>query len=286
MIISKTFRIILILSLFPLIFSCTDELEEQISQLERERLTDSTMIVSKEEAIIEFINAMNEIEGNLAEIKEKEDIITMRFEEGDGEISNSMKDQIIDDINLINNLLQDNKEKMSSLNNRLRKSNFKISELEKMIAGLEKRLQQKDGEIAGLQDQLAQSNKQLKILFEEYNKRLEEIGDQEDKLNAAYYCYGTSKELKEQGVITKKGGFIGIGKTEKLSTDFNKEYFTQIDISLTNEIELMSEKAKIITNHPSDSYEIQGEDGTADIIVIKDAKAFWSSSKYLVVVVE
>jgi len=283
---TKIFRTLLLLSLTPLFFACTGELEEKIAQLEEERRQDSTDIGNKEEMIVEFINSMNEIEDNLATIKEKENIVTMRFDENNGEVTNLMKDQIVDDINLINNLLQENKAKMSALNSKLNKSNLKIAELDKMIESLAIRLQQKDAEIADLQTQLAEANQQLKVLFTEYNDRLEEIGDQEDKLNTAYYCYGSEKELKEQGVITKKGGFIGIGKTAKLSDDFNKEYFTKVDVSLTNEIELMSKKAKIITNHPTDSYTLEGKEGTADKIVIKDTEAFWSSSKYLVIVVE
>ena len=188
------------------------------------------------------------------------------------------------------NLLLENKDKMAALNAKLRKnqkqSNLKIAELETMIESLAYRMQEKDAEIADLHTQLAEANKQLMVLFEEYNNRLEEMGEQEDELNTAFYCYGSSKELKDQGVISKSGGFIGIGKTAKLSDDFNKEYFTQIDISTINEIELMSKKVKIITNHPSDSYKIEGEDDSADKLVILDADAFWSSSKYLVMVVE
>ena len=92
--------------------------------------------------------------------------------------------------------------------------------------------------------------------------------------------------MKEQGVISKSGGFIGIGKTAKLSDDFNREYFTKIDISTVNEIELMSKKVKIISNHPSESYKIEGEDDSAEKLLILDSDAFWSSSKYLVMVVE
>ena len=155
-----------------------------------------------------------------------------------------------------------------------------------MIENLTIQMQNKDAEISSLKGQLAEANKQLAVLFQEYNNRLEELGDKEDKLNTAYYCYGSSKELKEQGVITKEGGFIGIGKTEKLSDNFNKQYFTKIDIKLVNEIDLMSNKVKIITNHPTDSYKIEGEDGKADKLVILNSEAFWSASKYLVMVVE
>lgn len=229
---------------------------------------------------------MNEIYDNLAVIKEKENLITTNFNMSQGEINETMKDKIVADIEAINNLLQENKQKMASLNSKLKKSNLKVVELEKLIANLTAQLNDKDAEIAGLQNQLASANEQLKVLFEEYNNRIEEIGEQTDKLNTAYYCYGTSKELREQGVVTKEGGFIGIGKTEKLSKDFNSKYFTQIDITLVQQIDLKAEKAKLITNHPTDSYSIEGEAGKADKLKITNPEKFWSASKYLVIVVE
>lgn len=287
MTVSKLFKTTFLLSLVTLFFACnTDELEQKIADLEADSLEANSNLEGKEAIIVDFMGSMNEIEANLATIKERENIITARFDEGNVEMNDNIKDQIMDDINLINNLLLDNKNKMAALNSKLNKSNLKIAELEEMIERLAFHMQEKDAEIADLHTQLADANKQLMVLFEEYNNRIEELGDQEDKLNTAFYCYGSSKELKEQGVITKKGGFIGIGKTEKLSDNFNKEYFTQVDITLINEIELMSKKVNIITNHPSDSYKIEGSDDSAEKLIILDAKAFWASSKYLVMVVE
>ena len=89
-----------------------------------------------------------------------------------------------------------------------------------------------------------------------------------------------------KGVITKKGGFIGIGKTEQLKQDFNTDYFTQVDITETQAIDLFSKKANILTSHPSDSYKLEGDDESVDKLVILDPVRFWSASKYLVVVVE
>lgn len=280
----KTFAIILTVSL---LFACnTDELENRITELEQENQELQGGVGEKDGQIEEYMKSMNEIYDNLAAIKEKENVITTNFDMSNGEISESMKDKIITDIEAINNLIQENKQKMAALNSKLKKSNLKIVELEKMIANLTNQLNDKDAEIASLQNQLASANEQLKVLFEEYNNRIEELGEQTDKLNTAYYCYGTSKELKEQGVITKEGGFIGIGKTAKLSKDFNEDYFTQIDITLVQQVDLKSKKAKIITNHPSDSYTIEGEDGMADKLVITNPEKFWSASKYLVIMVE
>lgn len=274
-------NLILISLLIVTLFSCkNDEYEKRISDMQQDSLATSSELLSREEEIINFIGSLNEIEENLSQIKERERLITSGINLN-SEVTPSMKDQIISDISLIDNLLQENKQKMANLNSRLKKSNIKITELEKMIERLTNQMQEKDAQIADLQTRLSQANEQIKILFDEYNNRLEELGNKEDIINTAYYCFGTSKELIKNGVLTKDGGFIGLGKTQKLADDFNKKYFTQVDISLTTQIDIVSKKAKIVTTHPSSSYEL-----APDKLTIKDSKEFWSASKYLVIVVE
>ena len=286
----KFLKTTLLLSSIMVLFSCnSDELEQKIAALEAEKIEANGNLEGKEDLIVDFIASMNEIQANLSAIKERENIITARFDDGNMEVNNNMKADIVADIDLINNLLLENKQKMAALQSKLKRSekesNLKIAALETMIENLVKQVELKDGEIASLRTQLADANKQLAVMFGEYNKRLEELGKKEDVINTAYYCYGSSKELKEQGVISKKGGFIGIGKTAQLSSDFNKDYFTQIDISETKEIDIASNEAKLITNHPTDSYTIEGEAG-AQKLIITNAAAFWSSSKYLVIEVK
>lgn len=267
--------------LITTIFSCkNDEYEQRISELQQDSLATSGELLSREEEIINFIGSLNEIEENLAQIKEREKLITSNISLNE-EVTPSMKDQIIGDISMIDNLLQENKQKMANLNSRLKKSNLKITELEKMIERLTAQMQEKDAQIADLQTRLSQANEQIKVLFDEYNNRLEELGEKEDIINTAYYCFGTSKELIKNGVLTKDGGFIGLGKTQKLADDFNKKYFTQVDISQTNQIDIVAKKAKIVTTHPSSSYEL-----SSDKLTIKNSKEFWSASKYLVIVVD
>lgn len=280
----KPIALIFIATLF---FACnTDELENKIAELEQQNHELQGGSTAKDGQIEEYMKSMNEIYDNLAVIKEKENLINTNIDMSNGEINESMKNKIVEDITLINSLLEENKNKMANLNSKLKKSNLKVAELEKMIANLMQQIEEKDAEIGTLQTQLASANAQLRVLFEEYNNRIEELGEQTDKLNTAYYCYGTSKELKEKGVVTKEGGFIGLGKTTKLSDDFNKEYFTQIDITLVQQVDLMTKKAKLITNHPADSYKLEGTNEMIEKLVILDATKFWSASKYLVIVVE
>jgi hypothetical protein len=105
------------------------------------------------------------------------------------------------------------------------------------------------------------------------------------QLNTAYYATGTTKELVAENVLAKDGGFLGLGKSEVLKDDFNANKFNKIDITTTTTIPISGTKAELVTNHPSDSYVLEGDNGEdLDRLVIVDPSRFWNSSKYLVVV--
>jgi hypothetical protein len=143
----------------------------------------------------------------------------------------------------------------------------------------------KNMEIYNLQQELETIDAAYTEVLEAYQEKVEELAQTTQELNTAFFTFGTSKELKENGVITKEGGFIGIGKIERLRSDFNKKYFTEIDIMSTRKIPLGVAKAEILTTHPQDSYELVGEKNI-ERLEIKKPKEFWSVSKYLVIVVE
>ncbi len=76
---------------------------------------------------------------------------------------------------------------------------------------------------------------------------------------------------------------LGIGKTPLIKKDFNRSYFTEIDIRNLDYIPLMVKKAKLVSVHPADSYHISGAKG-ADTLFIEDSAEFWKASKYLVII--
>jgi hypothetical protein len=103
-------------------------------------------------------------------------------------------------------------------------------------------------------------------------------------MNKAFYTIGTYKELKAKGLLTKEGGFIGLGKTESLTGNFPDNSFVQIDITETKSISVNSKSAKLISDHPAGSYEfIRDKDKKIQSIEIKDPALFWKVSKYAVV---
>jgi hypothetical protein len=119
------------------------------------------------------------------------------------------------------------------------------------------------------------------------NEKSRLIDTQTAALHKAYYTTGTSKELVGKQVISKEGGFLGLGKSKELKDDFNTSAFTPIDITKMEKIEISAKDAELITNHPSDSYKIERTDKKeVKDLLITDPEKFWSSSKYLVVVVD
>lgn len=244
----------------------------------------SGQVVAKDSAIFGFIRSFNEIQENLDVIKDKEKILTISSQTG--ELDQDQKEKIIGDIQAIYDLMVKNKQKLSSVNKKLKKANLKISEFEKMIERMNKQIAEKDVEISELKSQLEKMNIELSEVTMNYEAAQEMLEEKTHKLNKGFYAFGTSKELIKQGVLTKEGGFIGMGKAEKLKSDFNKNYFTQVDVLETNSITLACKKAKLLTNHPSDSYSFEGAEGKIEKLAISNPEEFWSTSKYLVIVVE
>jgi predicted RNase H-like nuclease (RuvC/YqgF family) len=236
----------------------------------------------KELALQEFITNFNEIQENLNAIKEKEKIVSSNSTQGDVK---SKEDQIKEDIQAIYDLMSKNKNRIGSLTQKLKNSNLKLEGLEKMIENLQNSINLKDEEIADLKTRMEGLNIELSNLTTNYQEVETENQVKTNEINTAYYAIGTSKELKEKNVISKEGGFIGIGKTTKVKSDFNKEYFTKVNIEQTASINIGAKKAKIITTHPSSSYKIIGEK-PVEKIEITNAKEFWSASKYLVIIIE
>jgi peptidoglycan hydrolase CwlO-like protein len=242
----------------------------------------SGKLTEKEKAVQEFVTAFNEIQDNLNEIKEKEKIVTGSAKAGDVK---SKEDQIKEDIQAIYDLMGKNKNRINSLTKKLKNANVKMEGLEKMIENLQAMINEKDVEIGELKSQIEALNIELSNLNTNYQEIEQESSVKTEKLNTAYYAFGTTKELKEKGIITKEGGFIGLGKSNKLKDDFNKDYFTKVDVSQVTTISIGAKKAKLLTTHPSSSYKLIGEK-TVEKIEITNPEEFWGASKYLVIIID
>ena len=245
------------------------------------------IIAQKDNEINDMMGTLNEIQEGFRQITEAENRVTVAQS---GEKADKAQ-QIRENMQFISQRMQQNKQLINKLQQQLRESSFKGDELKKTIETLtaqleekEQQLQQlrveldsKDIHISQLDETINNLNTNVYSLQEESSQKTEVINTQDRQLNTAWYVFGTKSELKEQGILVK-------GRV--LQGNFNKSYFTKIDIRVVNEIKLYSKWAKLLTMHPGSSYTLNRDSKDQYVLRITNPQTFWSTSKYLVVQVK
>ena len=245
------------------------------------------IIAQKDNEINDMMATLNDIQEGFRQITEAENRVTVAQS---GEKADKAQ-QIRENMQFISQRMQQNKQLINKLQQQLRESSFKGDELKKTIETLtaqleekEQQLQQlrveldsKDIHISQLDETINNLNTNVSSLQEESSQKTEVINTQDRQLNTAWYVFGTKSELKEQGILVK-------GRV--LQGNFNKSYFTKIDIRVVNEIKLYSKWAKLLTMHPGSSYTLNRDSKDQYVLRITNPQTFWSTSKYLVVQVK
>jgi DNA repair exonuclease SbcCD ATPase subunit len=265
-----------------ILFSCN---QDKIDQLNEEKEEYRNEVADKDSTINDMLKTFNDIQTNLDEIKTREGILSVSNPEDE-------ENTIVRDIQAINQLMKENEKLRDQLNRKLRNSDVKMSEFRKMIAKLNREIEDKNREIAELNEILQRKDARIGQLYfsldsmnSQVEQREQEIQETKDDLNTAYYAYGTFDELEEREIVTKEGGFLGLGKTESLIDNVNLDYFTKVDIRKQKSFLIYAKEAELLSKHPEGSYEFRGEE-KVDSLVITDPEAFWKASKLMVVLIE
>lgn len=271
----------------------TDEL--QAMKMEKDNLTD--VMYQRDSTINDFMMAFNEIDDNLTFINSRRNQLSL---EAANEMDLDRKATILNDIKLMDSMLVASSRHIEDLEKRLKDSGVKMRSFENRIAALNKTMlensaemdvlrqsmEEKDYQIAGLNTRLEMyesvvEEKDEVIRVNEYT--IEEKEQELNQLNKAWYTMGSFRELKEHGILSRSGGVLGIGSTKELQQNFSNDYFTSLDIRDTKMIPIASKSARVISDHPEDSYELIVEDGLITSLVIENPEEFWKISKYVVV---
>ncbi|ERK40017.1 hypothetical protein HMPREF9135_0264 [Segatella baroniae F0067] len=245
------------------------------------------IIDQKDNEINDMMGTLNEIQEGFREINEAEHRVSIVK---DGEGSNKSQ-QIRENIKFISNAMKRNRELIARLQSQLRESSVHGEQFKTTIDNLVKQLNDKDTQlkqlraeldakdihISELDETINNLNTNVSALSAESNAKSQTISSQDKQLNTAWYVFGTKKELKDQRIV--EGGKV-------LQANFNKSYFTKIDIRVDKVVNLYSKSAKILTTHPSSSYTLTRDANKQYTLRITNPELFWSTSKYLVVVVK
>ena len=258
------------------------------SEGDRERDSLRNVIDQKDNEINDLMGTFNEIQTGFDQINEAEGRVNMMR---NGAENNSSAANIRENMEFIQQTLEENKRKIDELTNKLKSSSINSSKLKEAINKLTQQLNDKNAELEALREQLAEKDVKIEELsgtvsnLQQENEQVrqqkeatEQIAKNQDaQLNTAWYVFGTNKELKAEGILSKG---------EVLQGNYNKNYFTQIDIRKVNVIPLHSKSATLLTNHPAGSYTLLKDSKGEYTLRITDVAKFWRVSKYLVVKVK
>ena len=267
--------------------ACGQQKGKEVEQIMQQRDSLTRVIEQKDNEINDMMATMNDIEEGFRAINEAEDRVTVdRQDEGDAASA-----RIRENMLFIQQTMKQNRELINKLRGQLRQSSVKSDQLRRTLENLTQQLEEKDSQLKALQAELEAKNVQIgelteqvsdlttnvSNLKEETTQKSQTISSQDKQLNTAWFVFGTKKELKEQHIIED-------GKV--LQANFNRDYFTKIDIRVDKEIRLYSRSAKLLTNHPASSYTLTQDAQKQYILRITNPQLFWSASKYLVVLVK
>ncbi len=247
----------------------------------------NSIIAQKDSELNDMLGTLNEIEDGLNQINEAENRVVL-LKNGEGA---TKRQKLKEDVQFIATRMKQNKELLAKLQKQLANSSFQGDQLKKTIENLQKQLVEKEKQLQALREELDSKdihiaaldetinnlNTQTSNLTKESSKKTEVINAQDKQLNTAWYVFGTKKELKNQHIMEN-------GKV--MTGNFNKSYFTKVDIREVSEIKLYSKSAKLLTTHPSSSYTLVRDANKQYTLRITNSQIFWSTSKYLVVLVK
>ena len=290
-------KIIAILLASMTIWSCSND-----SKQNEEQIALQDTINANKEALVKAIadrdslfSLINDISDDMDQIKALENILASNTWTSE---TSSKKEKIKNDLQILKNTLQQRQQKLNELEKKLKDSKLTNTKLEKTIETLKTQIAEHQVEIENLNTALTSAKGQIVKLENDkdsLNKtittvsaekaKVEEIAEEAitnvNELNKCFYAIGSKKELKQNKIL--ESGFLK--KTKVMQGEYDQNFFSVADKRTLKKINLHSKKAKILTNHPANSYELQDVDGQKTLL-ITNPSIFWNLSNYLVIQID
>ena len=253
---------------------------------------DSLQLVnSNQQSEIDYYLAdFMEIQQVMDSVKARQAIIASAG--GSPELSSNTRANLTNDLLELETLLNEGKSKIELLKKEVSQSKKNMKSLQALISNLQKNLEEKDQQIVQLKVELEKVNVRVQTVERSFDslaishaRRGARIEQQTEVINTVFWATGNFATLKEKKVISS-GGFLNARSGARISSDFNQGYFKPADRRKLSEIPLGTRNIHFATNHPSTSYELVKTDFLIEKLVITDPESFWSSSRYLVIILD
>jgi len=251
--------------------------DQAINSLEFQKLNDDSIVNL-------YALYIKKIKDNINEINKQELII--KNNKNNPDFIEKDTTDIIKSIIILSKKLQENESMILALNNAVKLEKDKNSQFVSKVTDLREEIAQSNREVYYLKEELNSMNASFEAIFKKYNLQNKKISDLNQKLNEVAYVIGSKSELLDNGVLTKSGGLIGIGKTRKLNSDLNTDYFTYVSKYKFQNIPLGYKTVRLMTAHPTSSYRLSTSNEIIDSLIIINQDDFWRNSKFLVVEVK
>ena len=244
-------------------------------------------------ATAEMQSTLDDVQKSLEELRVKElkAVRTSLAVAQEGKATGK-REELKAEIEEIRNVVKANLAKLEALQKQKRASDQKVTTLERLIAEMRKNLEEKETTIAALEEKtlvLAKEAEELRGTVKEKEAVVSEkeaaIADRETQMSTAYVLIASQGALKKAGLVEKKGSVLGLGGNWQRTGQFDETLFKQIDTRKETEFAVGAapNKARVLSDHPKDSYTLAATGPKASTLSVTDAARFWKGSRYLVV---
>jgi len=190
--------------------------------------------------------------------------------------------------------IEADKKKIAKLEAQLAGSRTQLKSVQEIVDRLKSSIAEKETIMTELQDRLGIMGETIeaerRVAEQEIATREQTIQEKKDALeeaawtaNTIYYTVGKRSDLKDRGVIDRKGGILGIGRVTLVAKTLETEDFREINLLETTEIRFPASKKgySVLSNHVATTYSVE-KDGDEYVFTITDTENF-RKQKFLVI---
>ena len=283
---------VLALALVAMAFAACNMHQEELDAAIKKNDSLSMIIQNKNSELDSLFSTLNEIEENLMAVNSRYNAV-QELRRANIEGQPNVKSQITAQIKDIENLMAANRQKIASLQAKINTDSKESTRLQELVSHQEERIAQQESQIAQLLTELENNKVLIKKLNQDVsdlttsNEQKEQyIKQQTAEANRAYYVVGSYSDLNEAGIVSKAGGFIGIGRRQGTNSEMPLDRFTQIDRTKVTTIPINMKKALVVSKHPENSYELvmdENDDRMVSYLRILNPAKFWEQTRFLVI---